>query len=706
MTETRAPIGQAGLSDRLVLWWDRGVALQVLAAGQFFTWVPVFFATGTGLYFALRFEPDPALYPLLIALSVCLPFMARTHAVALPYIWAVSFGLLGFALAGQQAHRLAAPVLDFRYYGPIEGRVVSIDRSASDKLRLTLDTVRLDRVAPVDRPLRVRVSLHGQQGYFDPSPGQMVMMTGHLSPPSGPVEPGGFDFQRHAWFQQLGAVGYTRTPALLQAPAEISSFQLWLSQTRIRLSDIIADRIEGREGGFATAILTGDRSSVDPVALESLRASNLAHLLAISGLHMGLLTGVVFAVVRMCFALCPAISMRCNPKKIAALCAFMAAAIYLGISGASVATQRAFIMVCVMLLAVCLDQRAITLRAVAVAALIVLALRPVSLMGPGFQMSFAATTALVACFAVIRDRHLFAPLPNWARNVASLVISSAVAGIATAPFGAFHFNQIAQFGLIANLLSVPVMGLLVMPGAVLAAVLSPFGLEQIGFEAMRYGIIWILSVAERVAALDGAVTLVPSPGVGVLPALGVGGCLLCLSARLGQACGALLLASTIAHWSQVERPGVLVSDTGTLIGVLTEEGRVLNKPKGDGFVARAWLENDGDAADQAQASARSGPAAPLQPKQGRITLGSHAIWFDARQKDQLSQSLERLCERFELLILPKIYDPPPCPAYTAQTLRGSGALAMSASGGGLQITSSRDVRGARLWVPDQPLSSR
>ncbi len=671
----------------------RGMALQALARGHFFVWLPVFFACGVGGYFSVQGEPDWRIYPLLLTAAVVLPIAFRYFAVVLPFAWAISFTCAGFAIAGLHAHHVAAPVLEYRYYGPIEGRVVGIDRSASGKVRLTLDQVRLDRVAPAKRPERVRVSLHGDQKYLDPRPGQRVMMTGHLSPPSGPVEPGGFDFQRHAFFAQLGAVGYTRTPALLQSPANATSLSLQIFRLRMMLSKAITDRLPGREGAFATAILTGDRSSIDQDALAALRASNLAHLLAISGLHMGLLTGVVFAMIRLGFALHQSTAMRTNPKKIAAVAAFFVAIAYLAISGANVATQRAFVMVAVMLVAICLDRRALTLRAVAVAALIVLLLSPDSLAGPGFQMSFAATTALVAVFAEIRDRQLMLGWPKWVRNVASLVISSAIAGVATAPFGALHFNQMAQWGLLANLASVPVMGLVVMPGAVLAAILAPLGLEQLGLEVMRLGLRWILFVAETVASWDTALRLIPSPDAIVLPLLGLGGALLCLLQSRLRLSGVAVLALALGLWSQSQRPALLVADTGTLIGLQTPMGRALNKPKGDGFVAGAWLENDGDAANQEQASQRG----QMTRQEARVVIGGQTIHF-LTEKDLSAADLSQLCDRADLLILPKVKDQPDCPAITAKTLRRSGSLAITSTPEGLRILTSRAVSGDRLWV--------
>ena len=197
--------------------------------------------------------------------------------------------------------------------------------------------------------------------------------------------------------------------------------------------------LPGEVGAFAAAIMSGDRSGMSQVTLANLRSSNLAHLLAISGLHMGLLTGFVFAVLRVAMVLIPSVGLRWPVKKIAAFGALLAAGGYLALSGGNVATERAFTMVAVMLVAIMLGRPALTLRAVAMVAIVILVLQPESITGPGFQMSFAATTALVFVFKYLRYAN-WQHWPRWTRGAVSLVISSFVAGLATAPFAAAHFN--------------------------------------------------------------------------------------------------------------------------------------------------------------------------------------------------------------------------------------------------------------------------
>lgn len=676
----------------------RAVAAQ---RGNLMCWVPICLACGIGAYFKLPVEPgaDIALYVTggIVVLSV---IARRAFEDWRPLIVALILVLVGGVLAGGRAHLVGEPVLGFRYYGPIQGRIVKIDRSASDAVRLTLDRVVLRRMAPQKTPRLVRVSLHGQQGFITPEPGLTVILTGHLSPPSGPVEPGGFDFQRQAWFGRLGAVGYTRTPVLALMPVEKGGLSLRIYRVRIAISRWVQAEMPGRAGAFAAAVMTGDRSALARDALEDLRASNLAHLLAISGLHMGLLTGLLFSGVRFGLALLGGVALFLPVKKIAAVAALLGGAVYLALSGGNVATERAYIMVAVMFVAVLLDRRAVTLRAVAIAATVVLVLRPEVLAGPGFQMSFAATTALVAVFGAMR--HWRGPrLPRVFRPILAVVMSSAVAGLATAPVAAAHFNRIADYGLIANLLSVPLMGLVVMPGAVLTAVLAPVGLGWVGLMLMRPAIEWILGVAHWVAGLDGALHYVATPGGGVLPLLALG----FLWAVLWQGrtrvrmIGVMPVVMGFVIWAMVERPVVLISNTGGLVGVMTPAGRALSKPKGDGFSANSWLENDGDGAIQADAHARAG----IGGVKGALNFQAAGMDFVHLSGRGTADRLAPACARADVVIMTvKVQASDyPCQVYDPVRLRKTGALAVVNGKNGPKIVTARQFSGERLWNSSQ-----
>lgn len=652
--------------------------------GHLFPWLAACLALGIAGYFALKFEPS-GIHFVSVAVAGA---VAGTLAIVRPggvgdLGWAILFISIGFCLAGWRATQVAAPVLDFRYYGPIEGRIVGIDRSASDAPRITLDRVYLSRVDQNDIPLRVRISLHGD--HVPLIAGQYVMTTGHLSPPQGPVEPGGFDFRRHAWFLQLGAVGYARSPLLAAAPPEDSQGDLAVFALRMGISGYVRDYLPGDTGGFAAAVTTGDRSGMSQEALEALRASNTAHLLAISGLHMGLLAGFVFGCLRIGLALIPSIALRWSVKKIAALGAILVASVYLALSGGNVATERAFVMAAIVLVAVFFDRRALSLRSVAIAALVVLSLRPEALLGPGFQMSFAATTALIAVFGAMRDWNWQAP--RWFAPTFGVLTSSLVAGLATAPIAAAHFNALAHYGLLANLLAVPVMGIVVVPAAVLAAILAPIGLDWIALSIMGVGLDWILGVAHFAAALPGARTFVVSPGPAVLPLLAFGMLMIFLWQGSARLLGALPVAAAFALWFQAERPDILIADTGTLVGVMSNDLRAISKPRGSGFVARTWLENDGERVAQETAALRWPGQSTL-----RAIEKNGALILHVTGKRALAE-LDH-CTKGQIVVSAVPLDMPgDCVQWGPERLRETGSVAITSG----QITTARQLTGARIW---------
>jgi competence protein ComEC len=683
-------LGSSRLGNKAVT--RAGIEAVLLAQrGHWFLWLPVALAVGIGLWFGLRWEPAPLHYAAMVGLALAALLATRvTDPAWHPLAIGVVAICAGFVLAGYRAHAVAGPVLGFRYYGPVEGRVVALDRSWSNAPRITLDRVVLDDTDPARVPGRVRIALHGDPGPVTPRPGERVAVTAWLSPPAGPVEPGGYDFRRHAWFQGLGAVGYARSPLVRIEPAGGGGPALRLFALRMEIADWLRRALPGREGAFAAAIVVGDRSGLDRPALDALRASNLAHLLAISGLHMGLLTGTVFGAIRLFLALIPPLALRLPAKKIAAAAALAAGLAYLLLSGAAVATERAFIMAAVILGAVLLDLRAITLRAVALAAILVLAIRPETLTGPGFQMSFAATTALVAAFAGLRDwgmRRAEAGrayrLPAWARGVAAVAISSAVAGAATAPIAAAHFNQIAQYGLLANLASVPVMGLVVMPALLLALMLWPLGLAGPALAVAGLGIGWILGVAETVAGWPAATRPIVKPPGEVLPLLAFGCCSRC-SGGAGRGWPGLALGWWRWCFGRARR-GRICWSRPMASSWRDDRGRPRARSgAGNGFVAEAWLENDGDAAAQETAAAR------------RAAPSLHVIRVE---RDAGPAALADACRHADVVIVEGRAAGDACLVIDAALRARLGAIAVRRGADGLVVSGADAVAGRRLWAP-------
>jgi len=400
-------------------------------------------------------------------------------------------------------------------------------------------------------------------------------------------------------------------------------------------------------------------------------------------------------------------------RKIGALGAMLTGAVYLALSGGNVATMRAFIMVSVLFIAVLLGRRALTLNAVAMAALIVLAINPEALVGPGFQMSFAATTALVFVFGAMRgagagDGHL-SRIPRILRPVFAVLASSFIAGAATAPVAAAHFNQIAQYGLLANALSVPIMGAVVVPAGVLALLLEPLGLGWPGFYVMEQGVRWILWVAQFVSGLEGAVWKVLTPQAIVLPLISLGALWYILWCGTMRRVGLLAVLAGFFAWSATERPVVLIAQSGRLMGVMTPQGRSISKPRGDGFAARSWLENDGDPAPQDEATLRNG-FEDFDEMKGITLAGQELIMVAGR--GALAR-LKSLCSGGRWLFyagktdnLPDLED---CNLMTEVRLRQMGSLAFYPNQdgeAGFRLITASEIAGQRLWVPRRRTARR
>ncbi|GAB1478748.1 ComEC/Rec2 family competence protein [Paracoccaceae bacterium] len=666
------------------------------ARGMLFAWVPVFLGFGIGLWFALPWEPGAGFYlAALVVLGAAVALRLWGPELLHPVVVIVGCLAAGPLACGLRLHLVAAPVLEAEYWGPVQGRVIEIDRSQSDALRLTLDRVVLEDMAPDRTPLRVRISVHGSEPQV--LPGEVVLLSATLSAPAAPVEPGGFDFRRMAYFDGLGASGYSRSPVVLWA--EPAPREQLINRLRSHLSRAIMAALPGDAGAFASGAMTGDRSGISRDTVEALRDSNLSHLLAISGMNMAFLTGFVFLLIRTGVALIPPLALRLNAKKAAAVMAFGVALFYLLLSGANVATERAFLMVCVMLGAVLLDRRALTLRSVALAGVILLLWQPESLLEPGFQLSFAATAVLIAGFGVLDHGIARQRLPRWLLPVYMLVLSSVLAGLATAPFAAAHFNRFTDYGLLANLLTVPVMSVLMGAGAV-AALLAPLGLAAPALWVMEFAARWILFVAHWIAGLDGSVTAVPTPGPWVLPLITLAGIWAMLWRGRLRLLAALPLVVGLALWAAVERPVLLIAGDGKLVGVIGPEGRALSRGRGGGFAAESWLENDGDLAEQADAARRPGMTGPREARRFALA-GVEAVALSGKGAEA---ALPELCSQVGLVVLdgaPALSAGAPCLRVDRALLSQTGALAGWVREGVLWLEPTRNSQ--RAWTGQMPL---
>ena len=583
--------------------------------------LPVGMGVGIGVYFQMPEEPIWFAGPLVLAGTILASVLLRRSGGA-PFLIAMvlAFVALGFAAASLRTHSLDGRLLTQETPTTvIEGRIVEFEPYHQGS-RVILDRVRVAALSQPATPERVRVRLRGHQPAL--KAGDWVRLRGRLSAPSPPLMPGGFDFQRHAYFTGIGAVGFSMGAArvLEGPPPGPFDWRVHLSNLRVRLAMRVTDAVPGDAGAVAAALITGYRSLIPEAVLNAFRDAGLAHLLAISGLHIGLAAGIVFFGARRVLSLYPPFAQRFPVKKAAALLALLAAFGYALMAGATVPTQRAFLIAAMVLIAVMVDRRGISLRMLAWGATVVLLIQPESLLGPSFQMSFAAAIALVAAYEAAADRGIWRrdgdASPWIGRGIwlyaAGVAFTTLVASLATAPFVLYHFNQVAKFGLLANLVAVPITALWVMPAAMLSFLLLPFGWEKLALIPMGWGTEQVIRVADWVAGLPEATEILPSAPAWALTGLALGGLWLCVlrgRLRLAGLAGVALFAAANAR---VVPPDLIVSAAGDLAAVRGQEGYLFSSLRHGRFTRENWLEHAGYRAEEAVQWARDGGYGRLQ----------------------------------------------------------------------------------------------
>jgi len=443
-----------------------------------------------------------------------------------------------------------------------------------------------------------RVRLSVRKGTA-PDVGSFVELKARLQPPLAPLRPGSYDFSRDLFFQGIGASGFVTGAIKATEPPESGGIALRYAAVMQDLRDAIdariRERLDGDERAIATALLTGRRDAITTPVNDAMFISRLGHVLSISGYHMAVVAGVVFFVIRALLALIPGLAVSAPIKKWAAAGALAAAAFYLLLSGAEVATQRSFFMTAVVLIAVIVDRRAITFRTLAVSAMIVLVMAPEALVHPSFQMSFAATLGLVALVQIgmpklfaTPDHSTTARVALWGgRELVTLLLASLVAGLATTPYAAFHFHRVTPYGVLANLAAMPVVSALVMPAGLLGLAAMPFGLDGFFWWLMGIGIDWMIVVTEWVAGLPGAIGRMAAFGVGPMIAASCGLILMGLLRTPLRWSGALVLAVSIVWALGVRQPDILISGDGHNVAVRGKDGRLhLMRTAKDAFMVK------------------------------------------------------------------------------------------------------------------------
>lgn len=574
-------------------------------AGRLAPWLAVAFGVGVLLYFSAPSEPAIAAPIVLTVVLVAIAWASRERPVVFPVVVGLIAVAAGFTAGCVRGHLVAHKPLPYERTVTVRGYVEERDATERSDRVVLLVTGAKGRNAH-DVPGRVRIAFRRGTA---PAVGDHVETLARLSPPLGPVRPGGYDYARGIYFQGLGATGfaYGRSKPAAAAPAPFSiRVRASIETMRRSLTDRIRALVPGETGAIAAALVTGVRDAISPETNEAMRVSGLYHLLSISGLHMALVAGALFFLIRGSLALVPSLALRRPIKKWAAVAALAGCAFYLVLSGAEIATQRSFIMIAIVLGGVLIDRPALTVRTLATAALAVLLLQPEALLNPSFQMSFAATLALVAFYEQYVPLLTVPPVPGSGafahfseRALRWLFLGAATslfAGLATAAYVAFHFQRVAPYSVVANLLAMPLISFVIMPAGLLSVLLLPFGYVALGWKIMGAGIEGVVKIAQWVASFPGADGRFAAFGAGTLLLATAGILLLALPVSRLRYAGVPVLAVALLLAVTAPRPDVLIDASGETVAVRGADGRLrIFGVSGNRFVAESWLAADADA---------------------------------------------------------------------------------------------------------------
>ena len=560
-------------------------------------WYPPLLALGTGLYFSLPQEPSKWLTLGLIETLIVIAFLCRRRQRLLKILGAAALVVVGFMLIQIKSIYLAAAPQKFpdkTFY--FKGEIAAIDSNYQGRRRFTLQNLQ-DFEGHVYAG-KYRIVQRSKKG--EAKVGECVEMIGRIMPLAKAVVPGGYQFDRKSYFAGLKGSGFAESRWFkIDCPngGRHKTFSAYIADIRQKIVDRITALLPPDEAAITAAVIAGERSLIGQRLNEQYRDSGLAHFLSISGLHMSMLAGLMFFLVRFILALFPPVALQFDTKKIAAVMALAMSLIYLLISGMEIPAQRAFIMTSVVLLGVLTDRRAISMQTIALAAFLVLLFNPEVLTSASFQMSFAAVLGLIAFYEKVESRvrkflHIDG-MNKWLRGIwlyiIGVVVSDFIASLMTLPFAVYHFNMVALYTTLGNFMAGPIIGLIIMPFVLLSLLLLPLGLDAPFIKIVGLGIKWVNDITAWVASLPYAGYQVSSMPFWGLLLIVIGGLWLMLWQEKWRLLGWFGIIIGVMSLLTVRVPDIMISADTKAVAFKNSEGRLeLVASRGARFVKSVW----------------------------------------------------------------------------------------------------------------------
>lgn len=448
-----------------------------------FLWVPFVMAAGAALYFSCSHEPKLPFCWLFAIITFCAAAFLRTPII----IRGILLFVFGFCYANAYTNMLDTPIMPRDMHDiSITGRITAIDHTP-DKARIFIRVPNpvLNIKANGDSIVRVSVELDTV-----PKPGDIISTTATLFTPTPPDIYGGFDFARWAYFNGITATGYADN-ITISSNGTTNNIRDWLHN---KSDSILVD-----------SLVLGYKNTLPKAERATWVSAGVGHIWSISGFHMTLIGGWLFAIFYFIFRCIPSVVRRIPARHIAAIFAWIGVMIYLFVSGMGVATIRAFLMATLLMVAAIMGRSAFSLRNVCLVFCLIFLINPYYVMTAGFQLSFSAIFGLVWFWTVVNPK---LPENRILRTLCTAVLTATIASLFTAPFVALHFYSVPLYSIIGNLVLLPIFSFVIMPLVIIGSLLALFNV-YFPLHIADYAYHWALDIANHISHLPFA-TMTPA----------------------------------------------------------------------------------------------------------------------------------------------------------------------------------------------------
>jgi competence protein ComEC len=669
------------------------------------TWAPVFLMAGIWTYFNLSQEPDLRFVVGLAVACIALVLALRRLPAML---WIALWCIAGFVLADMRTAWVATPVLKkVERTIQIAGHVAKVERRGTGGV-IILAITQMPALPTNQRPRKIRLSMPKSTEIL--RIGDHVTVLADVRPLPRPVQPGGFDYGRALFFDGIGATGRLREIKSRSDVIIPTAYRLRRAfhDLRVTIGARIRAVIPGANGAFADAIITGERAQIPKDMNDSLITSGLSHILSISGLHMSLVAGGVFWLVRALFALSPAAALHFPIKKFAAVAALVVGLVYMLLADGGAATERSYIMIALVFFAVLVGRPALSMHNLAIAALLILVTAPEQAIAASFQMSFLAVMGLAAFgewwqrprekeFKQIKHSRLQMLVRDGLKIAAVAIVTSLIAGSLTAIAAGYHFGRISPYGVMANALSLPVVSLIVMPSALFGTLLMPLGLETMPLRVLDFGLSMVMWISDWVASLPGAAGMVPLLPASSAALMALGAAIICLGVTQLRFFGVVPLLIGFLLSSGGNRPDVYIEQSGRNVGARAVDGTLVPFHGRVGkFAVERWLQGEGDKIGLQVAARRPGWTCDPQKCVTMVKGRSLVVLLKEAEAAKPCVAADFVIAQYPLRRS--------CKGKLATLDRfdlwRNGAYALTISDAGVNVVSARAAQGARPWVYD------